>query len=462
MGLDIDSWRLTGRKMTKHRALMCCCALLVTSAHAQAPAHEPGDSPLLIYKIQQGDTLSELSKKYLRQPADLEMIRHMNHLRSVDLLPTGEVLKLPRQAVKQSPSPATVVSLSCGREIKSGTPLKSLTVGSVLNEGAIVDIPSECHIALLLEDSSIIRLPSSAAIKITTLRKNALEPNPEVQLDLVRGRIELDVNKGRAKSTPFEVRTPLSMTGVRGTEFRVGYSPSSQTGQVEVLGGTVQAMGASDTQPRAVTKGQGIPFDSTGKSLPIENLLNAPAFERADPLNRKERTYMLRFIKRDKAKHYVIDTSNTANLMGRRVTQTVQTPEATTAGLDSDAIFYQLTAVSQAGLVGAPRIYGFCGVAGPVKSARCRAVFESPLSEGVMISFSLVKHAHGTTQELVSTNKLQARNGHFTIEGLPAGHYSWNMTYATAPSTSESQTTETKSTQQSGSFDLIAISTASP
>jgi hypothetical protein len=386
----------------------------------------------------------------------------MNHLRSVDLLPTGELLKLPRQSVKQSPPPATVVSLSCGREIKSGTPLKSLTVGSVLNEGAIVDIPSDCHVALLLEDSSIIRLPSSAAIKITTLRKNALEPNPEVQLDLVRGRIELDVNKGRAKTTPFEVRTPLSMTGVRGTEFRVGYSPSEQTGQVEVLGGTVQAIGATDTQPRSVTKGQGIPFDSTGKALPIENLLNAPAFERAELISRKEHIYLLRFIKRDKAKHYVIDTSSTANLMGRRVTQTIQVPETLSPSLSQDAVFYQLTAVSQAGLVGAPRIFGFCGVQGSAKSARCRAMFESPLAEGVMISFSLLKHTHGTTQELVSTKKLQARNGRFTIEGLPAGHYSWNMSYATTPNPKESQDADERSTQQSGSFDLIAISTTTP
>jgi hypothetical protein len=450
------------RKMTKLRALLCLTALLFTSARAQTHNSETGELPLLIYKIQQGDTLSDLSIKYLRQPADLEMIRQMNHLRSVDLLPTGELLRLPRQAVKQSPSPATVVSLSCGRDIKSGTPLKSLTVGSVLNEGAIVDIPSECHVALLLEDSSIIRLPSSAAIKITTLRKNALEPSPEVQLDLVRGRIELDVNKGRAKTTPFEVRTPLSMTGVRGTEFRVGYSPSDQTGQVEVLGGTVQSMGASDTEPRAVTKGQGIPFDSTGKSLPIENLLNAPSFERAEITNRKEHTYMLRFIKRDKAKHYVIDSSNTANLMGRRITQTAPTPDVLALSLDQDAAFYQLTAVSQAGLVGAPRVYGFCGVTGSIKSARCRATFESPLAEGVMITFSLVKHAHGTTQELVSTKKLQARNGRFTIEGLPPGHYSWNMAYVTAQSTSEPQDAESRSTQQAGSFDLIAISTPTP
>ena len=133
------------------------------------------EDPLIIYKIQTGDTLSELSRKYLRQPADLEAIRSLNKLRSLDLLPTGEQLKIPRAAVKQSPSQATVINISCSREIRAGTPLRPISIGSVLNEGAVVDIPAECYVAMLLEDSSVIRLPSSAAIKFSTLRKNALE-----------------------------------------------------------------------------------------------------------------------------------------------------------------------------------------------------------------------------------------------------------------------------------------------
>ena len=133
----------------------------------------------------------------------------------------------------------------------------------------------------MLEDGSIIRLPSSASLKITTLRKNAIESAPEVRLDLTRGRVELDVHKGRAKTTPFEIRTPLSIMGVRGTEFRVGYSPEDNAGQVEVLGGIVQTRGSADAQGRPITKGLGVPIDADGKALAIEKLLAPPAFESA-------------------------------------------------------------------------------------------------------------------------------------------------------------------------------------
>ena len=71
-----------------------------------------------------------------------------------------------------------------------------------------------------------------------------------------------------------------------------------------------------------------------------------------------------------------------------------------------------------------------------------------------MIAFSLIRYAQGGVQELVSTNKLQARNGKFTIEGLPAGHYTWSMSYATTQSHASSPTNETK---QSGAFDLLTL-----
>jgi hypothetical protein len=428
-------------------------ATLFAQAHGQ-DKEMPMDRPLIVYKIQNGDTLIQLSRKFLRQPADLEAIRALNNLKSIDLLPSGELLKVPRHAVKQSPSQATVISLSCAREIRAGTPLRPMSIGSVLNEGAIIDIPAECHISLLLEDSSVIRLPSSAAIKISILRKNALESSPEVQLDLVRGRIELDVYKGRSKTTPFEVKTPLSVTGVRGTEFRVGYAPSEQIGQVEVVGGLVQANGIKDSTSQPVTKGQGLPFDKTGKALPIENLLPPPVFERAELVNRSQASYALKLVGRAQSSHYIATHSKTVNFLSEQLSQRLQAPELTASNLGSEAIFYKFSSVSNAGLVGSTRQYGFCTVQGEIKFGRCRAVFDAPLAEGVMIAFSLIRHAQGGVQELVSTNKLQARNGKFTIEGLPAGHYTWSMSYATTQSHASSPTNETK---QSGAFDLLTL-----
>jgi len=434
-------------------------AIYLSTIHAQQ-ADNATERPLIIYKVQAGDTLSQLSARFFVETANLEVIRSLNHLRHIDLLPSGKHLKIPREFVKQSPSQATIISISCARMIRAGSPPKALSVGAVISEGTIIDVPAECQVSMLLEDSSVIRLPSSAAVKFSVLRKNALESSPQVELELVRGRIELDVNKNRSRTTPFDVRTPLSVTGVRGTEFRVGYAPTEQVGQVEVIRGVVAATGVSDSQSQPVSKGQGLPFDRSGKAMAIENLLDAPVFERAEAMHSAQHGYTIKLAANPTAKHYVVLNTKSANLLGEQTSQTITTTEVLAPALSQDAIFYQFASVSQSNLIGPSRQYGFCTVTGDIKFGRCRARFDAPLADGSLITFSLIKHALGTTQELVSTQKLQARNGRFVIEGLPAGHYTWNMSYQTSSPSNASH--DSKLTKQSGYFDLIALKTNPP
>lgn len=441
--------------MHKFCSLLLLCFLCIPTL-SQASDAEKG-LPLIFYKIKRGDTLIKLSRKYLKQSTDLEFIRSLNHLRNINLLPEGEVLKIPRSAVKQSPSQATVIALNCAQSIRAGVPPKQIQIGSILREGAIIDIPAECHSAMQLEDGSTLRLPSSAAIKIAILRKNAIETTPEVQLDLIKGRVELDVFKGRAQTTPFEVRTPLSMTGVRGTEFRVGYETTEQTGQVEVLAGVVSAKGQNDDEAKPVSKGQGITFDNSGKALPVENLLDAPEFKKAERINANEEIYDLQFTPVQLANHYTITSGQHVNLLGERLQKAAQITQIKTPPLNKDAFFYQLASVSKAGLMGPLQQYGFCFTVNEVKSARCRATFNTPKTEGTTITFSLIRHAQSGTQELVSTKKLQSHNGQFTIEGLPSGRYTWTMSYTTMR-----EGLSPTLTKQSGAFDLFTLTASTP
>jgi hypothetical protein len=432
----------------------------LAGAQAQMQGFEGSADPaMVVYQIQAGDTLSQLSEKYFKQPANLELIRNLNHLRSVDLLPTGGSLKVPREFVKEGASLATVVSVSCARPIRVGASTKAMVVGATLAEGAVVDVPADCEVALLLEDSSMVRLPSGAAVKLAVLRKSAMQSSPEVQLELVRGRIDLEVNKGRSKTTPFEVRTPLAVAGVRGTEFRVGYTPDKHLGQVEVLGGTVAVAGVNDTQTQLVTKGQGVPIDASGKAMRVEPLLAAPLVERAEVVNRAQSTYVIKLSGSEQASHYMVQSAQRVNLLGAPHTQTLHSAELVTDGLSPEARFYKLSSVSHAGLVGEARQYGFCTVAAGSKAQHCRAVFEAPLSDGVRIDFSLMRQDTGATQELMSTNKLQARNGRFAVEGLPAGRYAWRMSYLTAQADVNAPSSVT---QQFGHFDLIALPAGQP
>ena len=155
--------------MHKFFSLLLLCFLCIPTL-SQASDAEKG-LPLIFYKIKRGDTLIKLSRKYLKQSTDLEFIRSLNHLRNINLLPEGEVLKIPRSAVKQSPSQATVIALNCAQSIRAGVPPKQIQIGSILREGAIIDIPAECHSAMQLEDGSTLRLSHNPDKKPSDLFK---------------------------------------------------------------------------------------------------------------------------------------------------------------------------------------------------------------------------------------------------------------------------------------------------
>ncbi len=438
--------------MNKSFTASLLAACLSMSAVAQTT---DARTDFITYKIKTGDTFNVFAKKYLQQPVDLVALQKHNQLRDINQLTIDSELRIPRHMLKHTLSKATVMSISCATPIRM-VHSKPLAVGMVLKEGSEIDVPAECHVALLLEDSSVIRLPSGATLKLTTLRKNLLESAPEVRLDLSRGRIELDVNKqGRTPSIPFEVRTPISVMGVRGTEFRVGYSPDDKAGQVEVLGGVVETKGTADSESRAITSGLGVPVDGQGKALAIEKLLPPPLFASAQATQGNNPSYVVQLHPVPLAEYYIANHAATANLSGTRGTENLLAPEVFVPRLTKQAVFYQLTSVSPSGLVGTEHYYAFCASPSEPAMARCGAMFDAPLADNAPIVFSLSRVNDGQTQAIVRTKTLQAKNGRFTVQGLPAGHYQWQLSYdlPTSPSSTASDTT----VRQSGTFELIAL-----
>lgn len=433
--------------MRKRTAIIAAalCAGLMASPHAQTPDTK-GD--VITYKIKAGDTFNKFAQKYLTQPVDLAAIQKFNQINDINQLAIGAELHVPRHMLKHALAKATVMSISCANPIRVSNN-KPLTVGAVLREGAVIDVPPECHVALLLEDSSVIRLPSGATMQLTVLRKNLLESVPEVRLDLTRGRVELDVNKDRGNKAPFEIRTPLSVMGVRGTEFRVGYSPDDKAGQVEVLGGIVETKGRADTQSRPITKGFGVPVDANGKALDIEKLLSPPTFVSAEATTGNMPSYVVRLNPIDKAAYYVANIAATANLSGARSSENLLAPEIFISRLTKQASFYKLSSVSHTGLVGTEQYYAFCAAANTA-TARCSTLFDAPLADNAAITFSLTHVNAGEPQRIVDNQSLQAKNGRFAVQGLPPGHYQWTLSYVLADS----------NIRQSGAFELIALTPA--
>jgi hypothetical protein len=113
---------------------------------------------------------------------------------------------------------------------------KPLKVGVSLKPNSIVKTAPDSTVDLFLGDNGpVVRVTSDTELGIDKLNyeNSGEEKIIETQLDLRNGRILGNVKKMAATSR-YEVKTPLGVAGIRGTEYDI-----SANGTVHVISGTV-------------------------------------------------------------------------------------------------------------------------------------------------------------------------------------------------------------------------------
>ncbi len=434
--------------LTRAWLLSILVAASFTPAWSQTATTVAPDTGFLVYTVRPGDTLNNVWSRFMRPDADRAEFLRLNQISNQHRIAVGLELRIPRPFVVTRPSQATVIALTCHRPILIGA--QPLSVGGAIQEGDVIHVPADCHVAMAIEDGSVIQLPSSASLTVSALRKNALEAEPEVRLELSRGRVEINVKKNRSRNTPFEVVTPKAVMGVRGTEFRVGYSPDKDTAQVEVLSGTVAAQGQQDAASQNVEKGYGLPIDAQGVAQELEALLPPPRYASSQRIMPPAPGRWIRLQAITEADAYIANSANTANMGGTRFAQTTTEPQFPISRLDETALFLEFLGISPSGLQGLPARYGFCQ---PISvSERCNVVFDVPMADGVGMSIDLDRVQQQNTTSVIKNHTIQAKQGRFSVQNLPAGHYQWTLRYALGQNP----------VVQSGQFELIAIGRDQP
>ena len=113
-------------------------------------------------------------------------------------------------------------------DVKIKTPDKeepfAATVGLTLNETDVIVTEPESS-ALIeiqgMQGNATVELRENTQILIIELTRNDITEKEKTLLDLAVGRILINVEKVQEDKSKFEVKTPTSVVGVRGTKFSV-------------------------------------------------------------------------------------------------------------------------------------------------------------------------------------------------------------------------------------------------
>jgi len=118
----------------------------------------------------------------------------------------------------------------------AGGPWQKLNVGKVLTSGAIVKTAAGSYVDLFLGvNGPVVRVTESTELGLDTLlfEQTGTETVIETKLDLRNGRILGNVKK-LAAASKYEVKTPVSTVGIRGTEYNI-----SADGTVHCISGEI-------------------------------------------------------------------------------------------------------------------------------------------------------------------------------------------------------------------------------
>lgn len=263
--------------MATFNGLHCAAVLWLagaTAAHAQTLSETKDE---ITYTIRKGDTLIGLGKRYFVSPESYKTVERLNGFTDPSKMRVGAKIIIPTNLLKHALQSAKVIALKGQANVQRGGKSVALAINSQVSEGAVIQTAADGFLTLQLANGSRVAMPSNSRVRILRMRTFLLTSGTDTDFAVEKGRTETTAVPLRDNRSRFRVRTPVAVSAVRGTVFRIGYDGPDTPSLTEVVEGSVavdvKASGANTILPTAF----GAAAAASGK-LEKEELLPPPEF----------------------------------------------------------------------------------------------------------------------------------------------------------------------------------------
>jgi hypothetical protein len=408
-------------------------ALLLTSAGVAA---SPGSAPTtalvdpVLYTTRAGDNLYTLAQRYFTRIEDYIRVQRLNRVNDPYRLPLGRVLQIPRALLRHEPMAASVIACRGQVEVRSGGQIRTVRQGSMVREGDMIITANNSFISLRLPDRSVVSLPSRSRIGVRRLRRILLTGGIERLFALEKGGARAIVTPATNADDSFRVSTPVAVSAVRGTEFRVHYDEADARAAMEVLEGRVSAAAAG--AQTLVAAGFGTVATAKGPGQPIP-LLPPPMLKQPGRVQ-DEQALSFEVAPLEGATAYHTQVASDAGFLDVIEDATTTAPSVTLPAIPDGTWFARASAIDANGIEGETVTYGFQRRLQRIETAferrragRYREYLFRWVVEGAgtrQYRFQLMKDRPNATP-MVDEPGLTADR--FVITDLPPGTYYWRV-----------------------------------
>ncbi len=121
---------------------------------------------------------------------------------------------------------ASIVSIDGSAQVKAAgqASFSAASVGMVLNEGDTIKTASKSWVLLNVDgkgQTATVEVKENSQMLLAELLVDAKGGSSKTLLDLAMGEVLIKAQKVHGEESKFEVKTPTSIVGVRGTTFNV-------------------------------------------------------------------------------------------------------------------------------------------------------------------------------------------------------------------------------------------------
>lgn len=297
-----------------------------------------------IYEVEPGDTLIGLAARYMKHPDDWRLLQSRNRVADPYRLVPGTRIRIPLARIPVVPVVAQVV-FARGQVQADGRPVQA---GMQLPESSQIETGADGAVTLELPDGTRVALPAATSVTVRRLRAFARSGLTDTRIDLGRGAADSRVAPQGGGVGRYEIRTPLMVTGVRGTRYRVAVDRAGS--RSEVAEGKV-GVGARNTGEQAVAAGFGVNASAHGRLGKPVPLLPAPGLVPvAQPVTTAALT--LQWPAVPGASGYRLGVARDPALTEWVLGTEVPVPEAVLNDLPDGALFVAVQALDADGLAG--------------------------------------------------------------------------------------------------------------
>lgn len=333
--------------MTNRPYLQIAGALAILLGAFQATPALANDNSTITYKVSSGDTLIGLAKKYMINERSAEIVQRVNNIAEPTRMQRGTVLRIPRAQLQSVPVRLSVKSVSGDVSIIARGNQERAAVGATVSEGMEVKTGRRSFIALTGTDGALVTLPSQSHARLRSARRYVINNALDVDFEIISGRSSIKAPKLRSQER-FRTRTPVAVSAVRGTEFRVGFDPETALATTEVVEGAVAV--SDDNTLAMADEGFGVTASTTGVKQP-EALLRAPKLLDPNRLQTAE-TANFSITPVADAIGYRVEIGADAGFLEVLDEQLITTPSASFTDIPNGRYHVRARAVASSGLEG--------------------------------------------------------------------------------------------------------------